>query len=512
MPGVFFVTLSFSGCLLWLFMNLALIAENIILCGTHKRHHPFLEQRMSDDYKNIDPRTRNNFFNTGISSLLPKNTSLARNLGICIFSWFIVACGSSPDPSELNRQSERNRPPTVEAVQTISGTLPEKERLNGTVRARNQTQIVARVSGPIIAVLANDGDYVAKGDPLIRIRDTEYRERLNQAIAGEQIAAARVKQTEAVLFRLETQLRRISTLSDRGLASALELESAQADVLSAQADLEMNQAQQRQAEAFVSEQRNSLNNTVVRAPIDGIVGARSAEVGQQVSINTPLFTIGDPKEMRVRVVLTERMLNKISSNTRVIITSEAMPSLNQEAAISRVLPFLNPITHTTQAEIDVLQPEGGLRPGMFVTVDLIYGNSSEATLVPNSALYQHPRLGRQGVYVVDNADQTEVIPDEDSNRTLEVGLNQLASVRFVPIEVVTEGQLMSGIKGVDPDVWVVTMGQYLLANQDQDSAMVQATDWEHIMQMQQIQNRDLLQTILNKTAARNTHDLETDNP
>lgn len=416
----------------------------------------------------------------------------------------LSACDSSSISSDPSNRSRSERLPTVEAIQARYGTLTEQERLTGTARARNQTNIYSEVNGPIVAVLVNDGDLVEEGEPLVRIRDTEYRERMKQAIAGAEVAAARVKQTEASLYRVEAQLRRIQTLSDRGLTSTLELETAQADVLTAQADLDMAQALYRQAQAYASEQTNALSNTVVKAPISGIVGNRMAEVGQQATNNTPLFAIGDPNEMRVRVVLTERMLGKISTDTQVILSSDAIPELRVESRISRILPFLNPVTHTTEAEIDVHQTNGLLRPGMFVTVDLIYGNSGPTTLLPNSALYQHPRLGFTGVYHVETATEE----DEGAN-SLKAGDKRLASVHFKPVEVVSRGRVVSGVTGVDPDSWTVTVGQYLLASRDNGKATIHATDWNHILEMQTMENRDLLQTILEQTASRQSNDRDT---
>src|SRR5690606_15904997 len=87
--------------------------------------------------------------------------------------------GSGPSPRGWNRQNDRI--PAVEAVEVVLGTLPLEERLSGSVRARNQTEIYPEISGRIVEVLVSDGDHVEAGDVLVRLQDTDYRERLRQA-------------------------------------------------------------------------------------------------------------------------------------------------------------------------------------------------------------------------------------------------------------------------------------------------------------------------------------------
>src|SRR5699024_12006129 len=68
-----------------------------------------------------------------------------------------------------------------------------------------------------------------------------------------------------------------------------------------------------------------------------------------------------------------------------------------EAKLSRISPFLNNITRSTEGEIDVSNDTNSLRPGMFVPVDILYGESQQATIIPTSALYADPNTGEEGV-------------------------------------------------------------------------------------------------------------------
>jgi HlyD family secretion protein len=412
----------------------------------------------------------------------------------------LVACSPPERGGRPGFDQREQRIPAVEAVQVIRGTLPLEERLAGSVRARNQTEIYAENAAPLVEVLANDGDVVAAGTPLARLRATEFEERVRQAVSARQVAEARVKQAEAALTRAEAALRRMQAMSDRDLASAADLETAQAEAASADANLALVRAELEQAASLLQERRNELDETIIRAPIDGVVGGRNAEVGRLVNTSEPLFVIGDIEQMRVSVTLTQRMLGYIDTGTSVNIFSDAAPDDAIRASITRISPFLHPVTRTTEAEIEVKEHDGLLRPGMFVTVDVLHGESRLAALVPNSAIYRHPRDGREGVYATSLLGSDDEGPDNPNRRamaSLESGLEPTGplTVDIVPVRVVARGRLSSAIDGIEPGEWVVTLGHHLLSSSDSGQAVIQPTPWDHIMRLQQMQTRDLLNVI-----------------
>lgn len=410
----------------------------------------------------------------------------------------LTACSGDSDSNSGNRQEERA--PTVESVQVMTGSLPQEEILTGSVRARNQTEIYPQISAPIVEVNANNGDYVSEGDALVKLRDVEARERLRQAEAGYQIARARVRQAEADLNQKRVNLNRTRQLRERDMETQAELESREAEVASAEATLELNIAEKNQAQSVIEERKNELENTVIRAPIDGVVGLRNAEVGQQVSSSTRLFQIGDPGSMKVEVVLTEAMTAHIKPGQQVHISSPGSDNA-VESTVTRISPFLNPVTHSTTAEIEVGNPEDVLRPGMFVTVTIKYGESDQAILVPNNALYNHPDRGEEGVFITEIVGQELEFDGDDPPQEM-IGP---APVRFVPVDVLAKGRLVSGIEGIPHDSWVVTLGHNLLLR-GAEEANVRPVDWDHIIDLQQLQSRDLFDIIEQKMADRNQND------
>lgn len=426
---------------------------------------------------------------------VPDHLMYARFSLFAIILYVATAPGCS-DEEALSRNERSNSVHTVEAVQVLTGNLPLEETLTGSVRARNQTDIFPQISAPVLEVLANNGDAVQAGDLLVRLRDVEARERLRQAEAGYEIARAQVRQARADLQRREVTLDRIRQLRSRDLETQAELDNNKAEVASAEAALELNIARKNQARSVIQERRNELENTIVRAPVDGIVGLRNAEVGQQATPSTRLFQIGDPGSIRIEMVLTEAMTGYIQPGQPAVIRS-TVSEVTMEGTITRISPFLNPVTHTATAEIELTNPDRFLRPGMFVTVSVKYGESDQAILVPNNAIFYHPTFGEQGIFIAGEPGPELRFEGDQPER----GLTSPVDVQFVPVDLVARGRQISGIAGIPNDAWVVTLGHNLLLRGD-SQANVRPVDWNHILNLQQIQSRDLFDIIREKMANR----------
>ncbi len=403
---------------------------------------------------------------------------------------------------EENGFSGQNRPvPAVEAVQAQFGSLPLEERLSGTVRAGNQVEIFSRISAPIQQVYVESGDQVQQGEILVELRDNEYRERVRQAEASLRISLAQQRQARAALGEVESDLRRQRILAERDLVTEMEIERLEAELESAEASLELAAAQVEQARSTVEEQQQALEQTVIRAPITGTVGERMAEIGMQATPNNRLFIIGDLTRSKININLTERMLQYIETGQSVRIYSENFPDTVLTGQISRISPFLGQGSFSTQAEIDVDNEGGLLLPGMFVTVDVLYGESEQATLIPLSAIYRHPQTGETGVYVAPGFGiETEILEEIESSGSIGQ-LSNPTSIEFKEIEVVARGREAAGVTGVQSGDWVVTVGQNLLVRDQGDEARIRATSWQKILNMQRMQPQDLLKEILNNGMA-----------
>jgi RND family efflux transporter MFP subunit len=396
------------------------------------------------------------------------------------------------------------RPPLVEAVQARRGALPLEEIVPGVVRAENQVAVRPQISAQVAEVLVRSGEAVEQGQLLVRLRDDELREQLRRAEADVRLAEASAAEAQARTAELETRVARLHSLAADELVSPQELETAVAQQEVARAGAQAAAAGVEQARATVEERRSALAKTRVRAPVAGRVGERRVEVGMLVAPDTVLFRVGNLRRMTVEVELTEEMLSRVEVGQPVILKPRGPEVEPLGATLDRVSPFLAEETFTTVGEIDLDNPDDRLRPGMFVTVRILYGASTEATLIPTSALWEDPQTAERGVFVVND--------DEGLQATVEIPVENPAEPRDVSFRrarVLAEGRGTVGVDGIADGQWVVIAGQHLLRRAMQDDAppgaaadvtpaRIRPVTWERVNALQALQKEDLLLDFLDK--------------
>lgn len=407
--------------------------------------------------------------------------------------------------SDKNNSDSRQRPDAsvaaVEVVKAQYGSLPLRYRLSGTVKAANQVAIYPELAANVMDVAVQTGDRVRAGDPLVYLRDTQLREQVQQADASLGVARAEQRRAEATLGELESRLTRARQLAAQKFQSAQELESLTAQVEAASAALEQASAHVTQAAAVLNERQDALERTVVRAPVSGSVGRRNVEIGMRVDQGTQLFMIGSLDLMRVEVAVPDEMVSRIKAGQTALLGSPALGDSTIHAKVSRVSPFLQPGSFSAAAEIDVANAGGLLLPGMFVTVDILYGESDQATLVPTSALWEDPTTGILGVVVAPSlgfeipVEDPQAFDNEDPPPLLEA-----TPMAFHPVEVLARGGDAVGIRGADAGSWVVVVGQHLLEGiaNERVSARARLIPWARVTSLQDLQDEDLLRQFMAK--------------
>jgi hypothetical protein len=138
---------------------------------------------------------------------------------------------------------------------------------------------------------------------------------------------------------------------------------------------------------------------------------------------------------------------------------------------------------------------------MFVPVDILYGESQQATFIPTSALYSDPNTGNAGVYVATSLG-SEIQPAEQVDADNPPPLTEATDVQFREVDVIAEGRMEVAVDGVEPGDWVVIVGQDLLS-EGRNQARVRTSSWERILAMQGMQRQDLLQRVLDSIQTAN---------
>lgn len=444
-------------------------------------------------------------------------------LGLALLG--LAACGDA-DGQEPGPDDARRATPAVEVLAARSGGLPLEEELSGVVKARNQVAIRPEINATVEAVMVRSGERVERDQPLVRLDDQALQEQLRQSQAALRLAQASAAEARARVAEVDAQVSRTRALHAEELVSDMELETQDAQLEAARARADQAEAQVEEAQATVQERRAEMAKTVVRAPVAGRIGRRNVEVGMLVDPGTTLFLVGDFDELIVEVPLTEDMLGHVDEGTPVRIESSALGDEALTAAISRISPFLEQGSFSTTAEIDVANSGDRLRPGMFVTVDVLYGQSEHATLVPASTLWEDPDTGDLGIYVM--VGDPSLPPEVRSGEAIS---SEAYPFELRPIEVLAEGEALTGVRGVEPGEWVVSVGQQLLYDASHGLlgtrgrggrrgrsgdrprarptpepgaalvARVRGADWEQVLKLQRLQREDLLESFLAKQRA-----------
>ena len=290
------------------------------------------------------------------------------------------------------------------------GEIRDVVDATGVVNAVITVQVGSQVSGTIAKLNADFNSRVKKGDVVALIDPQLFEGALKQAAADLEnaranvlVAEANVVKARATLVQTKADYERAQTMAKEsvGTQQALDLalagyESAKASVDAAAANVTQAIAQVSQKDAAVAVARTSLEYTVIRSPIDGIVVARNVDVGQTVaaSLQAPtIFTIAqDLTKMLVYAKVDESDVGRIRMLQPVTFKVDAFPKDVFKGAVSQVR--MNPTTVQNVVTYDVVvefqNPDLKLFPGMTAYVTIPVATAEDVVKVPNAAIRYKP--------------------------------------------------------------------------------------------------------------------------
>jgi HlyD family secretion protein len=281
----------------------------------------------------------------------------------------------------------------------------------GNLAPTNQIIVGSELSGTAKEVLVDTNDPVKMGQPLAKLDTAKLDQQTQRSRASLLAAKARVSQAEATVAESKASLARqeeLHDLSSGKTPSRATLETSRATLARAQADLQSAQAAVTGAEAEVRAFETDLDRSIIRSPVDGIVLARSIDVGQTVaaSFTAPtLFTIAeDLKKMELLVNVSEADIGRIETGQTADFSVDAWPSRKYTAKVKKVAfgavgtgttakegassSASSLVTYST--ELEVTNEDLTLRPGMTATVDIAIVDKPDILVVPNAALRFDP--------------------------------------------------------------------------------------------------------------------------
>jgi RND family efflux transporter MFP subunit len=258
----------------------------------------------------------------------------------------------------------------------------------GTLEARSQADLYAKTAGQIVQVLADTGDRVGQGQVLARIDAAEQREQIDQLAAAVEMARATLAQRRAALEIARGNATRTQSLYEQQLVALQQQEAAQAELKGAEAQVEVARAAVEQAQANLSAGRVELEQTLIRAPFSGSVGKRHLDLGAFAAGNQPVFTLIDVSTIETTLPLSEKDAARVRVGQPAVVSVEALRGAEFHGRVARIASLFDPRTNTAEAEVEIANPDGRLKPGMFASVAVALSTAPDALLVPRAALVE----------------------------------------------------------------------------------------------------------------------------
>ncbi|AGA89478.1 RND family efflux transporter, MFP subunit [Thioflavicoccus mobilis 8321] len=325
----------------------------------------------------------------------------------------------------------------------------------GYVVARRQATVSSKISGKLAEVLIEEGERVAAGDVLARLDDADAEAQVELRRARVAAARAQLGQIEAQLEQARRAQRRQEGLHTKQLTSDEALDLARTQVRTLAAQLAASRSQVQVAEAELGVAQVDYDNTIVRAPFDGVVVAKAAQPGEIVSpvsagggfTRTGIGTIVDMASLEIEVDVNEAFINRVVAGQPVVATLDAYPDWKIPAEVIAIIPTADRSKATIRVRIAILADDPRLVPEMGVRVAFLEETQPDAkrkaggVLVPATAIRE--RDGASVVYVVDgeHARERRVTPGAEigEQRLVEQGLAAGERIVRAPPADLTDG-------------------------------------------------------------------------
>lgn len=240
---------------------------------------------------------------------------------------------------------------STEQVETATASITYPSQANtvltasGYVVAQRKAAVASKGTGRLEYLAVIEGDRVTKGSIIGRIEDSDVQAALGQAKAGLAVAKAVLDQSQAELDDAKSNYDRQKSLFDQGLVSKAEFDVANARYKRAVAQVTSSRASVTSAEAGVRSAEVQVENTIIRAPFDGTVLTKSADVGEVITpfgaaagSRGALVTLADMSSLEVEADVSESNIEKITINQPCEITLDAIAEKRYRGFVHKIVP------------------------------------------------------------------------------------------------------------------------------------------------------------------------------
>jgi len=400
--------------------------------------------------------------------------SIGKNKALTLLFLFIVSALITTGCSQKKDEIKEDAVP-VTVMETAMGSIKDVKTFTGKIEAGDEVKITGKISGRVKNAEFDIGDYVEQGEPLIILDTDELYDQLSQAQAALAAAKANLaanqsgslpqqleqakaayEQAEANYLNAEADYNRMKALYEEEAISQQSFEAAQLKYTVSKSqyesakeqyrltqesqpkNLEAIKAQVDQAQAQVDTVKTNIENSVVRAPVSGMISSKQIQPGEICQAGATLGSVVNIDNVSAVIEVPEDDVNKIGVGKEAQVSISA---LSGSEPLNCTISTVSPASETSrlfQVKMDLENRDHKLKPGMFADVEIDMGQKDSVITIPKDAVL----IKKNGnvVYVAKDGKAEE--------RPVKLG--------------VTNGDLVEVADGLKPGEKVVTSGQDML--------------------------------------------------
>lgn len=229
----------------------------------------------------------------------------------------------------------------VETAEAGQRTITEIVSASGKIQPEVEVTLRPEVSGEIIELPVKEGEFVEKGELLLRIKPDIYQARIDEINASLLTQKARLEQARATLLEAESTYRQNKKLYEANAISEAEFIQSQSNYQAQQANLSAARYQVQSIEAQLEQAQEELQKTIIQAPRDGTISKLAVEVGERVlgntqAIGTELMRIAKMNQLEVQIEVNENDIVNVAAHDTANIMVDAYPERTFKGTVTEI--------------------------------------------------------------------------------------------------------------------------------------------------------------------------------
>jgi len=359
--------------------------------------------------------------------------------GAIICALVLPGCGSQKGDSE---EVKEEKAIAVEVVRAIQGDISSYIQTTGTVYPKQEAFLSPKIGGKIEKIFVDEGYRVAKGQPLVRLEQTNLTIAKNEAEANFNTVKSELKKAELSLENLRRNMKRMEELYKQGIIDEQKYDNTNTDFLNAEAQYQLSSSRLEQAKAQLEQTNQDLKDSVMYAPFSGFVVDKMMNEGEMVYAAAPskILHVTDISRVKIECGIAEAEKKYIHEGKEVTIEVDALPGEKFKGEITTINPLIDQNSRTFTIKIEIPNPNWKLESGMFVRIKILKEGKMGAILVPLRSVIE--REGKKVIFVAED-NRARMIP-------VTLGINDTKTTEVV-----------SGLKGRE---LIVSEGFYALSD------------------------------------------------